>query len=91
MGLKRGTGKLFLVMIMAIIITGCSSNNDVNTTASDPNRASNKGGHWSLPAYPTLRIWISSSCPRLTPLASLTIKSMKVLYNGMRIVRYSQC
>lgn len=44
MGLKRGAGKLFLVMIMAIIITGCSSNNDVSTTESDPNRASNEGG-----------------------------------------------
>ncbi|MGM1033607.1 MAG: glutathione ABC transporter substrate-binding protein [Bacillota bacterium] len=44
MGLKRGAGKLFLGMIMAIIITGCSSNNDVSTTESDPNRASNEGG-----------------------------------------------
>jgi peptide/nickel transport system substrate-binding protein len=44
MGVKRGAGKLFLVMIMAIIITGCSSNNDVSTTESDPNRASNEGG-----------------------------------------------
>ncbi|MEI2468965.1 glutathione ABC transporter substrate-binding protein [Peribacillus frigoritolerans] len=44
MGVKRGAGKLFLVMIMAIIITGCSSNNDVSTTESDPNKASNGGG-----------------------------------------------
>ncbi|KOR85898.1 ABC transporter substrate-binding protein [Bacillus sp. FJAT-22058] len=44
MGLKRGAGKLFLGTIMAIIITGCSSNNDVSTTESDPNRASNEGG-----------------------------------------------
>ncbi|WP_350301466.1 glutathione ABC transporter substrate-binding protein [Peribacillus frigoritolerans] len=44
MGLKRRAGKLFLVMIMAIIIAGCSSNNDVSTTESDPNRASNEGG-----------------------------------------------
>lgn len=44
MGLKRGIRNFFLVIIVAIVITGCSSNHDVSTKASDPNKASKEGG-----------------------------------------------
>ncbi|MFD9627328.1 glutathione ABC transporter substrate-binding protein [Peribacillus muralis] len=44
MGRYLGIGKLIIVMFIGIIITGCSSNNDVSKTASDPNIAPKEGG-----------------------------------------------
>ncbi|WP_066065077.1 glutathione ABC transporter substrate-binding protein [Neobacillus soli] len=41
---KRGLGKFFLGLLMAIIITGCSTNKDVSTKGNGKDKASKAGG-----------------------------------------------
>ncbi|WP_209121796.1 glutathione ABC transporter substrate-binding protein [Alkalihalobacillus sp. BA299] len=44
MQVKKEFGKWFLVMVLAILITGCSTNQDVNTKESDQDKVTKDGG-----------------------------------------------
>ncbi|MDQ0198746.1 glutathione ABC transporter substrate-binding protein [Neobacillus ginsengisoli] len=44
MKVKQGIGRFFLVMLMAIIITGCSTNKNVSTKGNETSKASKEGG-----------------------------------------------
>ncbi|WP_285767357.1 glutathione ABC transporter substrate-binding protein [Peribacillus sp. SI8-4] len=44
MAVNLGIGRLILVLFFAILMTGCSSNNDVSKTASDSSSAAKEGG-----------------------------------------------
>ncbi|KAB7705029.1 glutathione ABC transporter substrate-binding protein [Bacillus aerolatus] len=44
MRIKRGVGRWILVMVMAILMTGCSTNQDVSTMGSGSDKASKYGG-----------------------------------------------
>lgn len=44
MKVKQGIGRFFIVMLMSIVFTGCSTNKDVSKGENDKDTASNDGG-----------------------------------------------